>query len=223
MSGFSRLALVGLALCLLQAQGFGQERLVPPQAPADKTPRTELEAPGNRLMFSPKPRTQVLPTGSQNLLGAVAVGIVLIGGLTQLRSWRGLGGASLLLVGCCLFYGAWVFHKWTISGAFPIFQGHMVTWAAGAVGVAVGLLGIFSLARERSEKNYPKLSKKWVLLASIWLTLGVATGTAFIFEATPALYGIDPPLEKILVQTAIGSAISASSILLFARAACRMV
>ncbi len=180
-------------------------------------------APGNRLLFSPKQREVALIAGAQDILALSVLRLFILVGLFQLRSRAVLGAAVWIFCGILAFYSAWVYHKWTISGREVILCGHLTSWAVGSLGVALAAKGVRSLISAcRQNGAFSPLSSAWLLPLALFLTLGTATGTATIFEATPTIFGIDPAWHQIALMVALGSCASAASVLCFVRALCRM-
>lgn len=185
----------------------------PQDAPADQTP-------ANRLMFSPKKRELALFKGAELVLPGIFIGLVVLLALTQIWSWRVFSGTAVLYLGTFLYYAGWVAHKWVISGRATILQGHLVSWLLAAAGLAIALAGMARLIAEARSRG--KASIAWLLPLALFLTLGLATGTAVVFEVTPTICGIDPSFEQIVPFVAIGSAISALTLLTAVRRIARV-
>ena len=229
MKGFTMSAVrISLLICWLMFSSstplFATPDQVPTAQPMSRSVSDEGEqAPGNRLLFSPKQREVALFAGAQDVLALTALGLFILIGLFQLRSREVLGAAAWIFCGILAFYSAWVYHKWTISGREVILCGHLTSWAVGAVGVALATKGVrilISVCRQSGDSS--PISSAWLLPLAGFFTLGMATGTATIFEATPTIFGIDPAWHQIALMVVLGSCASAASVLCFVRALCRM-
>lgn len=178
----------------------------------------EPPPPANRLMFSPLPRQLALFKGSEVVVPSLTALVLVAFGLFQLRDPRTHLAALALYGGTFLFYFAWVLHKWSLSGRMTIFQGHLLAWFVAALGVCLGLHGLMSLVGSpRVSRRRGCTSLPWLFALALFLTLGLATGTATIFEVCPILCGINPQWHLILAFVAIGSLFSAMSLLTVAR------
>lgn len=174
--------------------------------------------PANQLLFSPLPRRLALFKGSEVIVPGIFVLVLLGCGLAQLRDRRTYGGALSLYAGTFVFYFGWVLHKWSISGRMTVFQGHLLSWSIAALGVCLGLSGLITLARvPRVAVDRGSHSLPWLYALALFLTLGLATGTATIFEVGPILCGIDAPWHLILAFVAAGGLFSSMTILTVAR------
>lgn len=178
------------------------------------------QAPGNRLMFSPHERQVALPHGGQDILALGMLGAFLVLGFVQLRARATRTSALSVFGGALLFYGAWVLHKWTISGGMVILYGHVLCVAIAMLGLAFGTRGLLGLAREcKVQEANPSTVR--LLLFSVLLVLGLTTGTATIFEAGPTIFGIDAAPHQIAMMVVLGACASTAAIVAFVRGICR--
>lgn len=203
-------ALVMVVVALLMSSTSG--------AHAEMRSASVEQTPGNRLMFSPQIRELALFKGAETVLaGAFALLVVAIGAL-QVRKAGRVAGAASIYAGTYLFYAGWVVHKWTLSGRPTILQGHLASWAIAALGMTFGIVGLSRVFQEgRPIAGTSRLSLLRIFTVSLFLTLGIATGTALVFEVTPTLCGINPGWACIAGFVGGGALVTSFAILTAAR------
>ena len=199
-----------------QAQGYDAPFPVDEQA-EEITSESEAITPGNRQLFTPVKRTLATAPGVQDVLAIGCLAAFIILGLFQLRNRTALSGSALMLAASVLFYSAWVFHKWTINGYFVVLYGHLICLAVAAIAIWLGCMSAGLLLKEKSVEASKTTSSAWLLPGAAVLSLGLATGTAAIFEAGPQIFGIDAALHQIALMVIAGSAGTTGALVFFLR------